>query len=1095
MDSLSLVLVETSRAVQDRLFFQTRSPETATLRLWVTDGTLDGTQLLRAFDGTGDKNLFQFLEVKGELAFFYGTKDQWTVWLCDGTPAGTRSTLTVSDVSFPEDFEPDLAVLNEQLVFTAHRGLENVLFAVDAAQGKLRELLPGKDYSSISSRFWVGDGKVLFQATRKDQTNVTVYETDGSLPGTKEFATLPEGLYPAFTESRTPSQPREWLASLQGDILFFSAENDFGNLDLWLVDRNTGEVRMLTYDCEQGQCPVPGPNTRFLVQGDRLVFKTLFREPLSSEYVVSIWSIEVDGMGPEKIKDLCVAHCGSEYAPEIRQEGSELFFLARPNDEQSFELWVTNGTTDGTSRITTDGLAFESNVGTSAPPFWNGPPQLIRHPDGRLFFAAADEIHGRELWVKTKKSVVLVSDLERHVAAFGSAWSANFQDGPLYFAIGEQVFQLQGDPNSYALEEIFSTSALVLSERLFLCGQHLIWLTRGSSTGSQLWRISTETGAGELLLERKMLTFPATAVGDFIYFPRLDEFFYMDIWKSDGTAENTEKAFSVPLAFPQGIFDLVPLGEKLLAMGVGAEPDRSGYKYVLWLSDGTQAGTEELFSTSPDNSQDSIDFDSSVVEWQGKAFFVRFSGGRSELWSVDPDTKLAERRYLMGELPLSDFPGIYADDNRFYLYFASHGEDGEGKASLLSTTDGTNWQTLRDFPSSSSSPLVSARGNIFFVGDDGIHGQELWKTDGTPEGTVLVKDISPGRLSAEPFRLRATKDWVYFDAATSFQGRELWVTDGTAEGTRLVVDLAPGPESSSPRPIFNWRDVYFFTGDDGVVDDALWSIPLPGMDGPVCQPSATALCLSGNRFQVEIDWLDFEGNRGRGNAVQLTPDTGYFWFFSENNVEVVTKVLDARVINDHQWVFFGALSNVEYTLKVTDTETGARRFYFNPGRNFASVGDTEAFGPNGAQVKSLGSGTERIMVPLSDGDPAALVTESFNPAAMGAACAPSSTRLCLTDGRFSVEAQWTDFQANSGVGHAVELTEDTGYFWFFTDNNVEVVLKVLDARVFSDHFWVFYGALSNVEYDLVVTDTETGAVRTYHNPSGNFASVGDTAAF
>ncbi len=110
-------------------------------------------------------------------------------------------------------------------------------------------------------------------------------------------------------------------------------------------------------------------------------------------------------------------------------------------------------------------------------------------------------------------------------------------------------------------------------------------------------------------------------------------------------------------------------------------------------------------------------------------------------------------------------------------------------------------------------------------------------------------------------------------------------------------------------------------------------------------------------------------------------------------------------------------------------------------------------------------------------------------------CTPSETRLCLQQGRFAVEATWRDFQGNTGIGTAVPLSADTGYFWFFWDANVEVILKVLDGRPVNDKFWVYYGALSNVEYTLTVTDTATGAFKTYFNPAGRFASVGDNNAF
>jgi hypothetical protein len=81
------------------------------------------------------------------------------------------------------------------------------------------------------------------------------------------------------------------------------------------------------------------------------------------------------------------------------------------------------------------------------------------------------------------------------------------------------------------------------------------------------------------------------------------------------------------------------------------------------------------------------------------------------------------------------------------------------------------------------------------------------------------------------------------------------------------------------------------------------------------------------------------------------------------------------------------------------------------------------------------------------------------------------------------------------VGQAVPLTSDTGYFWFFSSNNIELVIKVVDGRAFNQHFWVFYGALSDVEYTITVTDSETGAVRTYMNTQGRLASVADVIAF
>ncbi len=113
-----------------------------------------------------------------------------------------------------------------------------------------------------------------------------------------------------------------------------------------------------------------------------------------------------------------------------------------------------------------------------------------------------------------------------------------------------------------------------------------------------------------------------------------------------------------------------------------------------------------------------------------------------------------------------------------------------------------------------------------------------------------------------------------------------------------------------------------------------------------------------------------------------------------------------------------------------------------------------------------------------------------------AACVSNTTTLCLNGGRFKAQASWrVPSQGTSGVGTGVTLTGDTGYFWFFSSNNVELVLKVVDGRAFNNFFWVFFGALSDVEYTITVTDLVTGAVKTYTNVQGTLASVADTAAF
>ena len=75
----------------------------------------------------------------------------------------------------------------------------------------------------------------------------------------------------------------------------------------------------------------------------------------------------------------------------------------------------------------------------------------------------------------------------------------------------------------------------------------------------------------------------------------------------------------------------------------------------------------------------------------------------------------------------------------------------------------------------------------------------------------------------------------------------------------------------------------------------------------------------------------------------MTSDTGYFWFLQSTNVELVVKALDGPGFNGRRWIFYGSLTDVEFTMTVRDTTTGQVKTYFNASGKMASVGDTSAF--------------------------------------------------------------------------------------------------------------------------------------------------------
>jgi Leucine-rich repeat (LRR) protein len=263
--------------------------------------------------------------------------------------------------------------------------------------------------------------------------------------------------------------------------------------------------------------------------------------------------------------------------------------------------------------------------------------------------------------------------------------------------------------------------------------------------------------------------------------------------------------------------------------------------------------------------------------------------------------------------------------------------------------------------------------------------------------------------------------------------------------------------------------------------------------GPaVCFPGDASLCLNGGRFKVEVAWRTADGQSGPGHAVGLTGDTGYFWFFDASNVEVVLKVLDACGLNQKFWIFAGGLTNVQVNLTVTDTRTGTVKTYRNAqGSPFQPIQDTGAFSTCNASAVADAAGAADVAAVAASAS-----QEVERIVAAVANCAPSSTNLCLSGGRFKVEVAWKTPDGQTGAGQAVALTPDTGYFWFFSASNVEMVLKVLNACGFNNRFWVYAGGLTNVQVTVTVTDTANGTVRTYMNPQGtSFRPIQDSSAF
>jgi hypothetical protein len=176
---------------------------------------------------------------------------------------------------------------------------------------------------------------------------------------------------------------------------------------------------------------------------------------------------------------------------------------------------------------------------------------------------------------------------------------------------------------------------------------------------------------------------------------------------------------------------------------------------------------------------------------------------------------------------------------------------------------------------------------------------------------------------------------------------------GTTAGTQTFVMGTVLPSHGSFTPLalhqlqmpsnaHSMRVMFIVLGGPGPLT-ANFDDPYFALEGG-CVPDDHTVCLDGGRFEVVASFTPPGQNSQSAHMVQLTGDTAYMWFFERTNVEVTIKVLDACSISPNHWVFSSGLTNVEVSILVIDTLTGAVRAYANSqGTYFKPQFDTSAF--------------------------------------------------------------------------------------------------------------------------------------------------------
>jgi ELWxxDGT repeat protein len=317
------------------------------------------------------------------------------------------------------------------------------------------------------------------------------------------------------------------------------------------------------------------------------------------------------------------------------------------------------------------------------------------------------------------------------------------------------------------------------------------------------------------------------AMGDRVIFEARDRRVGGELFVSDGTQAGTDVLRDLaPGPHDSYPYATTPFGDRVLFFAIspryGTEP---------FITDGTQAGTRLLKDIYP-GARNVRPWGFTVIG--NLAYFTADDGPAQhgqELWVTDGTrrgTRMVKdiRPGPAGSEP--EFGSLVAMDGILYFVARSAGTyDSE-----LWRSDGTDqgtWKVRDIVPGpggSSPESLVRVDHRLYFSASDTAHGAELWTSDGTEAGTRLVRDLAPGEDSSSPMWLddrgAGLGRWLLFPSMGPAGDMELYRTDGTRAGTRLVRDLWPGPRDGMPWHLTRAGDRVFFVARDGVHGKELW---------------------------------------------------------------------------------------------------------------------------------------------------------------------------------------------------------------------------------------------------------------------------------
>ena len=600
------------------------------------------------------------------------------------------------------------------------------------------------------------NGTLYFVGIDPAAAGMAIYKSDGTASGTvllKDVNPWGNAFYHDLTEYK-------------GELYFRAVGTGTGGGDgLWRTDGTpAGTVLVKPFD-DIGEPPM---YFEMAVASGRLFLSAATTIPPGG---AALWVS--DGTAAETVQVADTAQ-GPRNLTDLTAVGDRVYFYAE-DGSNNFQLWTSDGTAAGTTKLT------NFAVGPLPPPA----RQTFAAVGGTVFFAPTGETRG-ELW-KTDGTVggtIQASDLGPAVSSIVEQDQWAVSGNHVYFVTtdrntGTELWSTDGTTvGTGVVKQISADSTMAGAYELTVLNGDLYFTAEEAGKGWELWK-SDGTASGTA----PIASFPGPTgrpsnfaiFGSSITFTADDGVHGRELWETDGTAAGTHLVKDIA-------FTTVPVHPDWLTTANGqvffAASDTFGNSLGLWKTDGTAAGTIQLTAGAATD----------LTDWNGTLYFDGFDPTTGhELWKSDGTPSGTSLVQDIDPGPGSSGPRYLTPDGH-ELYFVTN-------LNSLWVTDGSpNGAVELGLPGGvvvddPATGLVKARptvvnGQLFFASLTPGAGVGLWKTDGTPAGTNLVKaDFKPDGSSGDPRNFTAFENRLYFFALNTTGKYDLWQSDGTPGGT------------------------------------------------------------------------------------------------------------------------------------------------------------------------------------------------------------------------------------------------------------------------------------------------------------------------